>query len=176
MQEEIWKDIPNYEGIYQVSNLGNVKSVPRKKMLPKNNMFCFSKEKILKPSINTRGYLQVVLCSNTERKTITIHMLVAVAFLNHSRQGNNGLIVIDHINEVKTDNRVDNLQITTQRINIHKSNKNKTSLFIGVSKCNRVKKWRAQISIGNRKKYIGSFNTEIEAHNAYLIELKKIKK
>jgi mevalonate pyrophosphate decarboxylase len=64
---ETWKPIPNYEGLYEVSNLGNVKSLR------------FNKEKILKPSKNNNGYFFVGLCKNCKSKTRTIHQLVAEA-------------------------------------------------------------------------------------------------
>jgi hypothetical protein len=69
---EIWKDVPNYDGFYQVSNLGNVKSFYKKN------------EKILKQGINRYGYKFVSLSKNNKQKTIKTHQLVAMAFLNHT--------------------------------------------------------------------------------------------
>ncbi len=102
---EIWKDIPNYECIYQVSSLGRVKSLGNNKQ---------KKEKILK-SGETKGYLQVVLCKNKKPKTKYVHQLVAMAFLNHIPCGHR--FEVDHINNIKSDNRVENLQILTHKDN-----------------------------------------------------------
>ena len=72
---EIWKDIPNYEGLYQVSNLGKIKSLERF-----TDDGHHVKEKILKQSF-AKGYLKVNLCKNGLKKTICVHKLVAQAFL-----------------------------------------------------------------------------------------------
>lgn len=69
VMEEIWKNIEGYEGLYQVSNLGRVKSLK------------FGKEKILKPVKNTFGYLQVILCKENIQKHLYVHRLVAQAFI-----------------------------------------------------------------------------------------------
>ena len=66
MQEEIFKDIPGYEGLYQISNLGRVKSLPRK--MWSSRVFYYSKEKFLKCSINTRGYNGVELRKDNKGK------------------------------------------------------------------------------------------------------------
>jgi hypothetical protein len=105
MTEEIYKSIPGYENIYEVSNYGNVKSIK------------FGKEKILKPKKTRTGYLQVGLLKDG-RKLIGVHQLVAMAFLNHTPCGMK--LVIDHINDIKSDNRIINLQVVTQRENIWK--------------------------------------------------------
>ena len=99
MQEEIWKAIPGYEGIYEVSDLGRVKSLGNNKT---------RKEKILKFSNNRKGYYKLNLFKNANTKTYEIHQLVAMAFLNHIPSKSKK--VIDHINNVKTDNRLENLQ------------------------------------------------------------------
>jgi len=115
---EIFKDIPGYEGIYQVSDLGRVKSLK------------FNKEKILKPGVNNHGYYTVVLCKG-KRKTINVHQLVAMAFLNHEPCGYNGLIV-DHKDNNPLNNRLSNLQLISQRENTSKDKKG-SSKYTGVS-------------------------------------------
>lgn len=99
---EIWKDINGFEGIYQVSNQGRVKS------------FCERKEKILNGGINARGYLQVRLYGTMCNKHAYIHHLVATHFISDG----NGL-QINHKNGIKTDNRVENLEWCTPKENIN---------------------------------------------------------
>ena len=104
--EEIWKDIVGYEGLYQVSNLGRVKSLNYKHS---------DKEKIRKLAIDKYGYPIVTLYNENKGKTHTIHRLVAEAFIDNS----NNNPCIDHINTDRTDNRVCNLKWVT-----HKENNN----------------------------------------------------
>jgi hypothetical protein len=85
MKKEIWKDIPEYEGLYQVSNLGNIKCLPKKWISGKN---CLKEvdEKIMSKGI-TRGYYQVKLHKNKKYKNYRVHQLVAMAFLSHKPCG-----------------------------------------------------------------------------------------
>ena len=106
MKKEIWKDVPNYEGVYQVSNLGNIKSL---------NYNHTKKEKLLKQALMPNGYYFVCLFFEVKRKNFFIHQLVAMAFLNHIPCGHR--FEVDHINNIKSDNRVVNLQILTHKDN-----------------------------------------------------------
>lgn len=162
--EEEFRDILGYEGLYQVSNLGIIKSLERidSNGHKQGNL-------ILIPKINKRGYFKVELCKNGKRKTREIHQLVAIAFLNHIPNGHE--IVINHKNEIKIDNRLDNLELCSHRYNDIYSRENKTG-FTGVSKSN--KKYIANITINNKKIYLGTFNTPEEASNAYQEAYKKI--
>ena len=94
---EIWKDIKGYEGLYQVSNLGRVKSLS----IYRKNSVCeyYSKEKILKPLKDKGGYLNVRLWKNKKGKTIKIHRLVACNFLENIENKRD----VNHINGIKTD-------------------------------------------------------------------------
>lgn len=101
--EEIYKDIEGYEGLYQVSNLGNVKSL-------KNNKT--KKEKILKPAIRN-GYKKVDLRKNKTKKTYSIHRLVAQAFIENP----NNYPCINHKDECKTNNVVSNIEWCSYKYN-----------------------------------------------------------
>jgi hypothetical protein len=153
MTQEIYNPIPNYEGLYEVSNLGKIKSL------------IHDKSKILSASDNSLGYYKVVLFKNGKRKTFNVHQLVAMAFLNHNPCGHK--LVVDHINNIKKDNRAENLQIITQRQNSHKTQLNYTSNYKGVFWDKESNKWRGQITIKNKKVYLGRFTNEYEAHLAY---------
>lgn len=108
---EFWKDIKGYEGLYQVSNIGQVKSLRR--------------NKILKPAPDDKGYLTVGLHKNKKQKTFRIHRLVAEAFLPNEEE----LPEVDHINRDRADNRVCNLQWIS-----HIENLRKIPAGIGASK------------------------------------------
>ena len=104
MDTEIWKDIAGYEGIYQVSNKGQVRSLDR--VIKKLSGERIVKGRIIKPSANLKGYLFVYLYRDGCGKMRTIHRLVAEAFIpNHSL-----LPQINHRDEDKTNNDVDNLE------------------------------------------------------------------
>lgn len=170
MENEIWRDIPEYEGLYQVSNLGRVKSLPRQAKA-KSDSFRIVKEKILTPIKSSNNYLFVNLYKNDSVKNWMVHTLVAISFLNHVPDGYN--TVIDHINNNKEDNRLENLQLTNA---IYNSSKNRTgsSKHTGVSWYKSGKKWRAQIIINKKKIHIGYFKSEEDAHLAYKNYLKNI--
>lgn len=109
---EEWRDIKDYEGKYQVSNFGRVKSLERFKK-GKNDSLASVKEKILKPQINHRGYYQVELCKNSKVRFYSVHRLVFEAFNGTIPEG----LQVNHINEIKTDNRLSNLNLMTPKEN-----------------------------------------------------------
>jgi hypothetical protein len=160
---EIWKPIKGYDGLYEVSNLGRVKSLNYKNT---------KKEKILIEGIN-RGYCYVNLFKNKISKTKYLHRLVAIAFLNHTPCGMK--LVVNHINFIKTDNRVENLEIITHRENTNKKHIKSSSFFVGVSWNNKRKKWLSQIEINRKINFLGYFNNENEAHQAYQNKLLTLK-
>ena len=157
---EIWKDVPNYNGVYQVSNLGNVKSLR------------YSKEKQLTKTIDSTGYMKCGLTKDGKLKNIRVHQLVAMAFLNHFSNGNRS-IVVDHIDNNKLNNKLENLQLITSRKNASKDKKG-VSKYTGVCWFNRDKKWKAQIYKNGKQTHLGYFDTEIEAYKIYKKELNKI--
>lgn len=108
-EKEVWKDIEGYEGRYQVSNLGRVKSLKRK--VPNGeNSFRIIKEKILKTSKKSNEYIKV----NLSGKSYRVHRLVATAFIENP----NNYDEINHINGDKRDNRVKNLEWCTREYNM----------------------------------------------------------
>ena len=102
-EKEVWKEIQGYEGKYQVSNLGNMKSL---------NFHGTGKEHLLNQNL-CKGYLHVGLSKNGKSKTILVHRLVATAFIDNP----NNLPVINHKDECKTNNCVDNLEWCDYRYN-----------------------------------------------------------
>ena len=149
--EEVWKDIDEY---YQVSTLGRVKSTKK------------GKEKILKGYINNYGYVTLTLNGKTKK----VHQLVATAFLNHAPCGHNS--VVNHKNFIRHDNRLENLEIITQRDNANQEHIKSTSDFVGVYWSKKVRKWVSEIHINGKKKYLGSFDCEESASNRYQEALK----
>ena len=105
MNEELWKDIAGYEGLYQVSNMGQVKRLCTK-VNAKNNSTRIKKEKILKKATYSWGYEYVCLSVNVKREKKKVHRLVAETFIPNP----NNLPQVNHINGVKNDNRVSNLE------------------------------------------------------------------
>ena len=108
-EKEVWRDIPNYEG-YQVSNLGRVKSLERIDALGRR-----VKEKILKPIITRNGYYLTGLYKNSVKKKYYVHRLVWIAFNGQIPEG----YEVNHINEVKADNRLSNLNLMTHKENMN---------------------------------------------------------
>ena len=156
-KNEIFKDVPNYEGIYKVSNFGNVKSLK------------WNKEVILKQGISN-GYLAVNLRKENNSKSVKIHVLVAMAFLDF--KPNYFEYVIDHKNGVRTDNRLENLQVITQRENIQKYHKSKKGK-IGVIWNEQTEKWCSRIFI-KKNIHLGLFEEEKDALKAYEIANQEI--
>ena len=165
--KEIYKPIPNYEGLYEVSNLGNVKSLNRKSENGRN-----IKERVMSSNKNSVGYYSVTLRKDGKSNTPNIHQLVAIAFLNH--KPNKGVEVVDHINNDKSDNSLINLQIVSHRCNSSKDKSNCSSGFTGVYWNKFAKKWKSSIYINKKLLHLGYFETEEEASLAYKNKLQTL--
>lgn len=112
MNNEIWKDIKGYEGFYQVSNMGRVRSLDRI-VVTKNSKTLNYKSELKKPSKDKDGYLIVVLYKDKERKTCRVHRLVAEHFIPNP----NNYPQVNHKDETRDNNNVDNLEWCTAKYN-----------------------------------------------------------
>ena len=112
--EEVWKDIQDYEGIYQVSNFGNVKSLNRETFDSVRKQIKKLKGRMLKSAIDSRGYKSVVLTKNGKQRTYRVHNLVALAFCNGYKKG----LVVNHKDENQLNNFYKNLEWCTQKENV----------------------------------------------------------
>jgi len=154
-----WKDVKNYEGRFKVSENGNLKSIIK------------GKEKLLNGSISNKGYIQYTLNWKEQNKynVYTAQQLVAIAFLDHNPNSTSGY-VIDHINDNKLDNRIENLRLVSNHENTIKRY-NKNQLF-GTCKL-KNNKWVATVWHNNKNIYLGCFNSELEAHLKVVSYMKK---
>jgi len=149
---EVFKDIPGYDGLYAVSNLGNV--ISRKN----------GKIKILRSGSATRGYHTVHL----NAKGFPVHRLIAEAFIPNP----DNKPFVDHINRNCTDNRIENLRWATHSENLANTVGRSASGLKGAYKSGT--KFRAQISINGAFINLGTFSTVEEAHAAYMAKAKEL--
>jgi hypothetical protein len=146
---ETYKNIIGFEN-YEVSNYGNVRNI--------------TTGKIMKSSLNKDGYYIIDLYHNNKRKTFLLHRLVGKAFIDNPQNKS----MIDHIDNDRTNNNVNNLRWASNSENQHnkKISKNNTTGFKGVTFCKKLNKYKAQIMIGGKYKYIGSFDKLEDAAKA----------
>lgn len=152
-QEDL-KEIKGYEGKYFINPNGEIFSKTLKSI------------KKRKTSITKNGYESCILFKNNLAKSYLVHRLVAKTFLNNTDQFKYD--EVNHKDYDKLNNHISNLEWSNSRLNNqHRSirNKSKTSIFNGVHFHKDAKKWYSTISINGIKKYLGSFNSEIEARN-----------
>lgn len=154
--EEVWKDIPGYEGFYQVSNTGLVLSLSR---------YGCRNNRLLKLHDHPQGYLHVILCNQGLRRPLRVHQLVAMAFLGHTPNGYTK--VINHKDFNRKNNHVDNLEVVTPRENCSLKHIPHSSKFTGVSWCSTKQKWVSRAMINRKRITIGYFRNEEKASQAY---------
>jgi hypothetical protein len=158
--KEVWKEIPGYKD-YQVSSKGRVLS------------FKNVKPRMIKQVLSTSGYNTVMLYINGKGSRLAVHQLVAIAFLGHKPA--KGVLVIDHINRDKLDNRLENLIETNMRGNMENTDKsNHTSNYVGVSYDKKSKMYKSSIQHNKKRYYLGYFKSELEAYKARLDKLKAL--
>ena len=154
---EEWKDVPNYERYYQVSNLGNVRSLDRY-VSGIGNSKRLLKGKLKPLQIHTNRYYQVVLSKNGISKSFKNYQLVAYAFLDYTPTKG---LVVDHIDNNGFNNKLSNLQIITHRENTRKDKKN-----LNVSYHKASNKWRVYEYVENKQVSFGYFKTKEDAINS----------
>ena len=164
MNKEIWKDVVGYEGLYQVSNFGRVKSLSKfVNNNPKSKSIgYYTKEKLLKYFDNAKGYKLVKLYKNDENYTKKVHRLVAQTFIPNP----NNLPQVNHIDGNKENNYVNNLEWCTNKENaIHAVKNNLRKKLIG--KDNKLSKKVNQYDLcGN---FIKQWDSVTEAQNTLKI-------
>lgn len=124
--KEVWKDIDGYEGLYQISNFGKIKSF-------------YKKERILKVTENSRGYLRITLKKNGKSRRFFIHRLVAENFINKPE----GKDIVNHLDCNPYNNRADNLEWTTFKGN--------TKYMQKLGRNRRTAQWLKRLSVTQRK-------------------------
>lgn len=122
--EELFKDVANYEGIYQVSNFGNVKTLQRNIYNKLGKLHYIQPEKLLKPSVFKNGYKYISMHKNKKIKVKTIHSLVAEAFIENTYNKR----TVNHIDGNKLNNHFTNLEWATDKENLEHN------FVIGISK------------------------------------------
>lgn len=159
--EEVWKDVVGYEGFYQISSLGRVKSLERV-VFDKDGIrrFCTT-DKILAQSFNTQGYPQVSLYAHGNQKNITVHRLVAETFISKP----DSFSQVNHIDENKLNNAVSNLEWCTEQYNLNYGTRIKRSA---------EKRARPVMQMNCDGAVIRTFKSAREAHNKYGYSYKNI--
>ena len=171
--EEIWKDVVGYEGLYQVSNIGRVRSLDRYVNaggLKSDGRTSLKKGKILNCSPTKRGYTRVSLSKESKTRQEFIHRIVAIAFLD----GVIGKPNVNHINGIKEDNRSCNLEFVNQRENVLHAKiytMNKNCPFVSYLK--NHDRYESSIIIDGKAIKLGRFKTEEEAFNSYVKALEE---
>lgn len=173
---EIWKNIQDYEGIYECSSLGRIRSLDRYVLDSKRQIYFFVKGCELKPRKNKNGYLQVSLNKKGKRKMVYVHRIIAETFLEKIKDKN----TINHIDGDKNNNCVDNLEWCTYSENNKHSYKelNRRIVNCGGSKIpvymidTETKELFYYVSIAEASKKINLSHTQI---NRYIHNNKKWK-
>lgn len=153
-----WRNIKNYEGQYQVSNTGEIKSLERLKQ--NHSKLQTVPEKQLKQSSKPNGYLVVSLWTDNKSSNRYVHRLVAEAFVHKYAEN----LQVNHIDMDKKNNALCNLEMVTSRVNHLKAHRCYGKKRGAYSSRGR---FRAVIQIDNKTKHLGTFDTKDEAYQAY---------
>jgi hypothetical protein len=139
MNQETWKDIPGYEGLYQVSDQGDVRSLPRRS----------TPGKILTPQLNNSGYLRVAISAHQLHKYLYVHHLVTLTFIGQRPDKAD----VNHKNGIKTDNRVANLEYITRADNMKHAREN------GLHDNRGEKQWNSKLTEEQVREFRLAHNT-----------------
>ena len=171
MKEE-WRPVTfeDYSHLYHVSNLGRVKSLRRLKSKMGG---------IMSASPTTCGYPSLTLRNNGKTKHVSVHILVARAFIGDPSPG----MEVDHIDQDKTNNTATNLRYVTHRqnqnnhpaIRAKSKRKNFSSKYVGVFWFTAREKWGAAIQVCGKRHFLGLFEKEQEAADAYAQKAKELR-
>lgn len=153
---ENWKAVKGYENLYEVSDLGRVKSL--------------TYNKIMKPNFKKRGYTQISLYKDKKVMWVTYHRLVLMNFMENV----NNYPTINHKNGIRHDNRLENLEwVTDSENNTHRYiGKPKSSKYTGVQWHKAANKWLAKYKVNQKAVHLGVFENEYDAHMAYVNAIK----
>jgi hypothetical protein len=157
---EEWRPVVGFEGYYEVSNLGRVRSVTR--VSRNGNGPCTKRGCLMKQSRNSAGYLAVQLSRDGVRVSKTVSSLIGAAFLGAAEE-------VDHRNRQRDDNRLENLRPATTRQNAANTGprrRNKSG-YKGVSPFKTRDCWRAVIFVDGKQKHLGYFDDPIDAARCY---------
>lgn len=173
VKELEWRSVEGFDG-YSVSEKGHLKSLSRV-VVCKNGVLKPVKEKLKSSFEGKDGYLYYNLYKNNKKTNVAAHQLVAMAFLNHKRQGFE--VVVNHKNFNKKDNHYSNLELVTNRENSNQAHIESSSKYVGVYFSKKSKLWVSMIREPKGKKiYLGSFQKESDASKAYQNKLKEYNK
>lgn len=162
LQDERFKPVAGYEAYYEVSNYGVVRSLDRTIITSAKQVYV-KKGRVLKFFTGRDGYSYIDLKVNNTKKRYPVHQLVWDTFSGIPRTHPNS-IVVDHKNEVKTDNRYCNLQLLSKR-----DNAIKCQTHGHLPGCSKYKgRWQARITINGKEKHLGRFDTQEEANAKYM--------
>jgi len=168
---EKWKDVIGYEGHYQISNFGRVRSVDR--VVINMNGINRKLKGSLKNTFISKGYVLVTLSVNNIKRSYCVHRLVAEAFILNP----NNLDEVNHKDRNRKNNYISNLIWCTSRENTHhaRSRMKKRSKYVGVSFDSNTPKtpWMSRINLSGKTKFLGRFETEQNAYDAYKLECEK---
>ena len=148
---EVWKDAVGYEGLYEVSSEGNIRKVGGT-----NKKLTLDR---------TTGYLKSSMTKNKNTYPETVHRVVAKAFIDRSLSGR--YVVVDHIDDVKTNNKLSNLRVISIRENTIKPMNSEEYSAKSVGVCKRGDKFISRAYSKGVRLYLGTFDTEREAREAY---------
>ncbi len=162
MSEE-WRPVPDYEGLYEVSDLGRVRSLTAK--VRNGNGGRMRQGRVLKQQVTRHGYYTVMLSRDGVQQRLSVSRLVGVTFLRIG-EGDE----VDHRDRDPLNNCVSNLRRATRAQNHMNTRRpvHNSSGFKGVSWHKARGMWRASISIGNRTRHLGHFDDPEAAHRAYV--------